>query len=148
MRRLKGIGQGGFTFLTSLFDLMVLLTLLPLIALFFSYATSVSIGTDAKHLEWQLFNVELPHYLNGVESIEVINNGGGVRLIQSGVEYDIELYAKLIRKQKYRQGHEIMLTGIETCRFRISGSTLTMEVEFSNGIKKKAEYVFSTPKIQ
>ena len=143
MRRLNLKGQEGFTFLTSLFDLMVLLTLLPLIALFFGYFASASMGMDAKHLEWQLFNVELPHYLNDVESIEVINNGGGVRMVQSGIEYDIEIYAKLIRKQKFRQGHEIMLTGIETCQFSISGSKLTVEVEFSNGIRKKSEYVFS-----
>ncbi|HSI67363.1 MAG TPA: competence type IV pilus minor pilin ComGF [Planococcus sp. (in: firmicutes)] len=143
MRKLNLKGQEGFTFLTSLFDLMVLLTLLPLIALFFGYVSAASMGMDAKHLEWQLFSVELPHYLNGVESIEVINNGGGVRMVQSGVEYDIELYAKLIRKQKFRQGHEIMLTGIETCRFSISGTRLTVEVEFSNGIRKVADYVFS-----
>ncbi|TWT26140.1 competence type IV pilus minor pilin ComGF [Planomicrobium sp. CPCC 101110] len=137
--------ERGFAFFGSLVDLMVLMLLLPLIALFFSFAVSFSESLDPKILEWQLFAEELKVYLRGVDSIAEINNGGGIRISRNGEEYDIESYPQLIRKQKFRQGHEPMLTGVESCSFRIDGTKLIVHAKFLNGSTEEAEYVLTNP---
>jgi competence protein ComGF len=145
MSRLISLDEKGFAFISSLMDLLVLLLLLPLIVLFFHFALSFSESLDPKQLEWQLFTEDLRTYLHGIDSIEVINNGGGIRIIQNGEEFDIESYPQLIRKQKFRQGHESMLTGVESCSFLVSGTKLTVQAKFSNGLAEEAEYVLTPP---
>ena len=145
MPGLKKSDESGYMLLNSLLDLAVLLTLLPLIALFFVFVRSYSEDIDRRHLEWQLFAVDFQTYLIGIDSIEVINNGGGIRIMQQETEYDIESYTTLIRKQKFRLGHEVMLTGLEHCYFRLEGKRLFVNAKFSSGITKRAEYVFTHP---
>ncbi|MDN7240484.1 competence type IV pilus minor pilin ComGF [Planococcus sp. N028] len=139
------MNERGFAFLNSLMDLMVLMLLLPLIVLFFSFVMQFSQALNPKTLEWQLFTEELRVYLHEIDSIEEINNGGGVRIIQKGEEYDIESYLQIIRKQKFRQGHEPMLTGVESCTFKIDGAKLKIRVKFSGGPTEEAEYVLTPP---
>ncbi|WP_224075922.1 competence type IV pilus minor pilin ComGF [Planococcus chinensis] len=139
------LDEKGFVFLNSLLELSILMIFLPIIVLFFGFMVSFSKETHAKHTEWQLFSVELQSYLAGSESIEIINNGGGIRTIQQSVEFDIELYDHSVRKQKFKQGHEIMLTGIKNCRFGMNGPKFTVHAEFSNGAIEEAEYVVTPP---
>jgi len=137
------LDERGFAFLSSLADLLVLLLLLPLIVLFYSFALSFSEALDPKKLEWQLFAGEMRAYFHQIDSIELINSGGGVRVIQKGEEFDIESYPGLVRKQKFRQGHETMLTGVESCTFAIDGTKLTVRAKFLNGSTEEAEYVLT-----
>ncbi|MGI2326592.1 competence type IV pilus minor pilin ComGF [Planococcus sp. YIM B11945] len=137
--------EKGMLFLNSLFDLAVLLVLLPLIVLFFSFALSFSEDLDAKQLEWLLFTEDLRSYLTQVDSVEAITSGSGIRIIQQGTEYDIESYANVLRKQKFREGHEIMLTGVKTCQFLLDGDRLTVQLEFSTGQREEAEYRVTHP---
>lgn len=145
MRRIIPIDEKGFTFLNALFDLLLLLTLLPLIVLFFTFASSFSEDLDKKHLEWLLFTEDLQSYLYQSDSIEIINNGGGVRIVQKGIEYDIEVYGKFIRKQKNDQGHEIMLTDLDSFRFRLEESSLDIQADFSSGVSVQGEYAITGP---
>ena len=145
MHRMKTMDEKGFVFLNSLLELSILMIFLPIVVLFFGFMVSFSKETHAKHTEWQLFSIELQSYLAGSDSIEIINNGAGVRTVQQSVEYDIELYDHSVRKQKFRQGHEIMLTGIKNCRFEMHGPKLTVRTEFSNGAIEEAEYVVTPP---
>jgi competence protein ComGF len=145
---MKRLGEGGFTLLNALLELMVLMIFLPLIALFFGYMIRFSAEAEAQTAEWHLFTVDFQSYLHGVDSLEIINNGGGVRIVRDAEEYDIELYDRFLRKQKFRQGHEIMLTDIRGCRFTVSGTKLTLRAEFYNGSVEEAEYVFTHPKEQ
>ncbi|PSL41149.1 competence protein ComGF [Planomicrobium soli] len=137
--------EKGFAFLSSLVDLMVLMLLLPLISLFYSFSMLFFASLDAKRLEWQLFSEELKVYLREIDSIEEINDGGGIRISRKGEEFDIESYPQLVRKQKFRQGHEPMLTGVENCSFRLDGTKLTVRAKFLNGLTEEAEYVFTYP---
>lgn len=145
MPRMIKMEENGFVFLNSLFDLLLLLTILPLIVLFFSFAISFSKELDSRQLEWQLFTADLQTYLEGVDSIELLDKGSGVRITQKGEVYDIEKYGNVIRKQKFYQGHEIMLTRLDTCFFQIEGTSLLVSVKFSNGTSEQAEYVFTHP---
>ncbi|MGO1059085.1 competence type IV pilus minor pilin ComGF [Planococcus sp. FY231025] len=140
---MKRLGEGGFTLLNALLELMVLMIFLPLVALFFGYMIHFSAETDVQTAEWHLFTADFQSYLHRVDSLEIINNGGGVRIVRDAEEYDIELYDRFLRKQKFRQGHEIMLTDIKGCRFTIDGNKLSLRAEMSNGTVEQAEYVFT-----
>lgn len=71
-----------------------------------------------------------------------------MRIVREAEEYDIELYDRFLRKQKFRQGHEVMLTDIRDCRFIINGNKLALRAEMANGTVEQAEYVFTHPKGQ
>lgn len=146
MQRVKRLDEKGFSFLTSLFDLLVLMTMLPLIVLFYGFAVSFTADLDPHQLEWQLFTSDLQGYLNNSDSLEIITEGSGVRIVQMGEEYDIEMYTDMIRKQKGRKGHEVMLTRIRSCSFSLEGDHLKIKTEFSTGTLEEAEYVFTRPK--
>lgn len=143
MHRIKRLGESGFSFLTSLFDLLVLLTMLPLIVLFYGFAMGFTEDLDPHQSEWRLFAVDLQNYLNNGDSLEIINGGSGIRVIKMGEEYDIELYTDMIRKQKARKGHEVMLTRVHKCSFSLTGDTVKVRIEFTTGTVEEAEYVFT-----
>ncbi|GKW44366.1 competence type IV pilus minor pilin ComGF [Planococcus sp. NCCP-2050] len=143
MLKLNWFNENGFTFLGSLFELVILMVFLPLIVIFFSLMIAFEKETDAGNAEWHLFSYELQSYLTKVDSIKVINNGSGIRVMQEEVEYDIELYGNLIRKQKFKQGHEVMATKLDSCSFQIEGTILTIFAEFANGRSMEVEYVYT-----
>lgn len=128
--------EGGFTFLNALLDLAVLMLVLPLAVLFYHSVSGYSENLSVKQLEWELFRFELLTYLDKVDSIEIINNGAGIRINQEGTTYDIEQYLPVIRKQKFGQGHEIMLTGVRTVSFSLDGQFLAVGLEFEDGTQK------------
>ncbi|EMF45426.1 hypothetical protein B481_3289 [Planococcus halocryophilus Or1] len=79
------------------------------------------------------------------DSVEIINGGSGIRVVQRGEEIDIELYTDMMRKQKSRKGHEVMLTRVSKCSFVLEGDILTIRTKFSTGNIEEAEYVFTKP---
>ena len=145
MRRINRLDENGFSFITSIFDLLVLLTMLPLIVLFYSFAVSFTEDLDPHQTEWQLFAIDLQSYVNNSDSLEIIDGGSGIRVVQMGEEFDIELYTDMIRKQKARKGHEVMLTRVRLCHFSLTGNTLKVRTEFTTGSLEEAEYVFTQP---
>ena len=151
MRRVKMqqvlADRSGFVYLNVLLDLILLAALMPLIILFYMYASTYSEDLESGNLEWQLFSSELQTYLAGAESIELINEGQGFRVTQLGEEYDIEKYGNYIRKQKAQKGHEIMLTEIRSCIFQLEGDILKITVLLLNGSEERSEYAITGPEI-
>ena len=145
MRRINRLDERGYSFITSIFDLLVLLTMLPLIVLFYSFTLSFTEDLDPHQVEWQLFAIDLQSYLNNSDSLEIIGEGSGIRVVQMEEEFDIELYTDMIRKQKERKGHEVMLTRVRLCHFSLAGNTLKVRTEFTTGSLEEAEYVFTQP---
>ncbi|MGB6406166.1 MAG: competence type IV pilus minor pilin ComGF [Planococcus donghaensis] len=131
--------------MTSIFDVMVLMTLLPLIVLFFSFAIQFKQDVDPHRAEWQLFVIDLQSYLHRSDTIEVINGGSGIRVVQRGEEFDIELYTNMMRKQKSQKGHEVMLTRVSQCSFSLDGNKVKIRIKFTTGNIEEAEYVFTKP---
>lgn len=132
--------QSGFTFLSNLMELMILLLLLPLITLFFLAVGSISASLDPKQLEWELFTADFRTYLDDVNSIELINQGTGIRMVRGEDEFAIAHYEQLVRKQRFGKGHEIMLTGVKECRFELKEGYLVVRVLFTNGLEKDEQY--------
>lgn len=145
---MKNLGERGFTLLNALLELMALMIFLPLIVLFFGFMAHFSSETDAQLAEWHLFAADFQGYLTEIDSIEIINNGGGVRIVRGAEEFDIEMYDRFLRKQKFRQGHEIMLTDVRDCRFMLNGPLLSVRAELYNGTVEEAEFVFTHPQEQ
>lgn len=141
------LNDKGFVFMHTLFDIMLMMIFLPLIVLFFSFMASFSKETKAHLLEWQLFTVDFQSYLTAVDSLEIINEGKGIRVVRGKDEYDIELYANMVRKQKFDKGHEVMLTNIKNCRFVINGNRVVLHVQFLHGPDEEVEYVFTYPEV-
>lgn len=137
--------EGGFIYFNALLDLVLVAAVMPLIIVFYMYSASYMEDLNAGEVEWRLFALELQSYLTAVDSIEIINEGTGFRVIQAGTEYDIEVYNSLIRKQKFNEGHEIMVTGIIKCNFSIEGQVLKITAIRSNGKEERSEYAITGP---
>lgn len=150
MRRVKKYqfangDENGLIYANALLDLVLVASLMPLIILFYLYSINFMEDLDAGRLEWRLFTADLQSYLAGVESVQGINGGTGIRIRQNGVEYDIEVYGNLIRKQKFNQGHEIMMTDVSTCGFIVEGNVLKITALLLNGTEEKSEYAITGP---
>lgn len=141
----KAGSEGGFIYFNALLDLVLVAAVMPLIVVFYIYSGSYMEDLDAGEMEWRLFAAELQSYLTAVDSIEIINGGTGFRVIQAGTEYDIEIYSSLIRKQKFNEGHEIMVTDIIKCNFSIEGQVLKITAIRSNGTEERSEYAITSP---
>ncbi len=140
-----GRSEGGFIYFDALIDLVLVAAILPLIILFYLYTANYMEDLDAEEMEWRLFTAEMQNYLTDIESIEIIKDGMGFRVSQAGEEYDIEVYSSVIRKQKFDQGHEIMVTGISKCHFSIEGQVLKISAIRSNGTEERSEYAITGP---
>lgn len=145
---MHGLNDKGFVFMHTLFDLLLMMIFLPLIVLFFSFMVSFSKDTEAYLLEWQLFTAEFQSYLTAVDSLVLINEGKGIRIVRGADEYDIELYSNMVRKQRFNKGHEVMLTNIKNCRFEIRGNRILLHVQFLHGPDEEVEYVYTHPEVE
>lgn len=131
----------GYTLVDAVIQLAVLLLFSQLILFYSVWFTQVE-----KHffqsvsLEWEMFSLEMEKILFSVNMIEEQVNQTGIRLKKDGVEYEIECYPSLIRKQKNRLGHEPLLTGVKKCKFRVDGDQVIAQVEFLNGRKEERAY--------
>ncbi|TAA70668.1 ComGF family competence protein [Planococcus salinarum] len=137
--------EQGFVYYNALLDLLLLATLMPLIILFYLYSAEYMKSMESGQIEWRLFTADLQSYLAATDSVRIINEGTGLRIVRNGVEYDIEVYGTYIRKQKYNQGHEIMMTGISRCSFSVEGDVLHITALLSNGLEERAEYAITSP---
>ncbi|WP_033541923.1 ComGF family competence protein [Planococcus sp. CAU13] len=150
MRRVRVIFGGassgsGFIYFNALMDLVLVASVMPLIILFYMQSAVYLEDLDAGKLEWRLFTADLQNYLTAVDSIELINEGSGFRVTRDIDEYDIELFGTVIRKQRFNKGHEIMLTDIITCTFRIDGQLLKVTAQLKNGTEERTEYAITRP---
>lgn len=137
--------ESGYIYYNALLDLVLLASLMPLIVLFYLHAANYMEDLDSGKIEWRLFAADLQTYLTAVDSIQTINGGTGFRVTQQSNEYDIELSGNVIRKQKFKEGHEIMLTDVVSCTFQIDGRVLRITALRSSGIEERSEYAITSP---
>lgn len=135
----------GYIYYNALIDLILVAAIMPLIVLFYLQTADYMEDLHAGRLEWRLFTADLQTYLTAVDSIELINEGSGVRVKQGISVYDIEHFGTVIRKQRFDKGHEIMLTDILICTFRIEGQILKVTAQLKNGTEERSEYAITGP---
>lgn len=130
--------EGGYTLVEAIIQLSVLMIFSQLFAITIGsiYKTENEV-TNPIETEWALFIRELEKYLNNVEILTIQQDNTGIRLVQNGEEFDIELYQNLIRKQKNRLGHEQMLLHVKSISTKLEDQSLRFSVVFLNGIEKE-----------
>lgn len=146
MRRL--LTSGGYTLVDAILQLAVLLLFSQLIlfySVWFKQVEKTYFQSEA--IDWQMFSMDLEGNISAVSSMNEQANQTGIRFEVNGVEYDVECYSSVVRKQKNRLGHEVMLTGVKSCKFEVIEDRVIVNVEFSNGRKEERTYeVFNASK--
>lgn len=131
----------GYTLIESLVQLLVLILFSQLIFFYSSWIKDLDeLYLTREHEEWELFSLDLEKNIQEIQSIEEQANYNGIRLLKNGVEYDIEIFGDMIRKQKNSLGHEPMLLHIHRGRFEIKDSKIIVWVQFKNGVVKERLY--------
>ncbi|UFT97770.1 ComGF family competence protein [Radiobacillus kanasensis] len=103
-------GQKGFTLISCLLSLTILLTTLPFLPFMFK---SLSYNTYYNELSIQQFFLFLADECHQANSIVIDENR--ITLTQdNGKNVELSLYDKVIRRQVSGQGHEILVRQIQT----------------------------------
>lgn len=140
--RYRVLNDHGYTFVESILQLVIFALfaeVFVLIALWTGHFQSTTLTKE--HTEWELFVNDLLHYIAVSESVEVINNGQGVRITQQEQKVEVEKYDKMIRKRVDGLGHEPMLMGVKKVEFYLQQEKLLMKVELLNGLQKEREII-------
>ncbi|WP_019414939.1 competence type IV pilus minor pilin ComGF [Paenisporosarcina sp. TG20] len=131
----------GYTLIEAILQLSVLLLFSQLIlfyAVWFSQIEKHFFNSEL--IDWEMFSLDMESIVSDVTHIEEQMNQTGIRFLKDGVEYDIECYPSLIRKQKNRLGHEPMLTEVKLCKIQVLDDQVLIYVEFENGRKEERTY--------
>ena len=135
------LNSEGYTFIDAILQLSVLLLFSQLILLYSVWFKHVEEHfLHAEPIEWEMFSLDIESYISTVTSIKEQVNQTGIRFVIDGEEFDVECYQSLIRKQKNRLGHEPMLTGLSSCKLKLLGNQVIIQVEFENGRKEERTY--------
>ncbi|MDF2066346.1 competence type IV pilus minor pilin ComGF [Bacillus sp. Cr_A10] len=130
--------EEGYTLIESVFQLSVLLIFSHIFAVTIGWLSLMEVQvTNPTETEWALFIEDVENYLNDLDMIMVQTRNTGIRFIKEEVEFDIEIYQNLIRKQKNRLGHEQMLLHVKSINVSMEGQLLYFSVKFENGIDKE-----------
>ncbi|HSO57192.1 MAG TPA: competence type IV pilus minor pilin ComGF [Paenisporosarcina sp.] len=135
------LNSKGYTFIDAILQLSVLLLFSQLILVYSMWFKHVEEHFfHAEPIEWEMFSLDFQSYVSTVTTINEQENQAGIRFVKDGEEFDIECYQSLIRKQKNRLGHEPMLTGLNSCKLKLLGNQVIIQVEFENGRKEERTY--------
>ena len=126
---MKGSNEQGYTFLESIFQLIILIIFIHLFLLFFFWKGSIEQRyTDYSSTEWELFSADLQYLLSDVSEIRLVNAGRTIRLKNNRGLIDIEQNGTVIRKRVDTTGHVPMVTGVKAVAFTFDGITITAYV--------------------
>jgi competence protein ComGF len=134
---MKTPNEQGYTFIESIFQLIIMTIFIHLLLLFFIWKGSIEqYYTDYSSPEWELFSADLQYLLSDVSEIRMVNSGRTIRLLNSRGLIDIEQNSTVIRKRVDTTGHIPLLTGVKTVIFKFDGITITAYVTMLNGTVK------------
>lgn len=139
MRKLlKCFDERGYTFIESLFQLIILAILVQLILLFFLWKAPIENQySDMAATDWELFAVDMQRLLSNVQQIEVYPTGRGITFSNMRGIIDVEQGTGVIRKKVFGQGHVPLLTNVRSVVFHLEGSTLFADVTRLDGSQKE-----------
>lgn len=139
MRKLlKCFDERGYTFIESLFQLIILAILVQLFLLFFLWKAPIENQyTKMAATDWELFAVDMQRLLTDVQQIQVYPTGRGITFSNKRGIIDVEQGAGVIRKKVYGQGHVPVLTNVRSVIFYLDGSTLFADVTLLDGSRKE-----------
>ena len=145
---MKRSNEQGYTFLESIFQLIILTIFIHLFLLFFFWKGSIEQHyTDYSSTEWELFSADLQYLLSDVTEIRLVNAGRTIRLKNNRGMIDIEQNGTVIRKRVDTTGHVPLVTGVKAVAFTFDGITITAYVTMlDDSVKVRGFAVGSYPK--
>ncbi|KXH87450.1 competence type IV pilus minor pilin ComGF [Sporosarcina sp. HYO08] len=124
----------GYTFVESIFQLVILTVFLHLLVLFFMWKGTVeSSFPDHVSIEWELFAIDMQQMLSTIDHLEIRSEGTALRFLGEQRRIDISRSNTVIRKQVDGQGHVPLLTNVRTIQFEKTGDHLIVLVNTLGG---------------
>ncbi|MCZ2260082.1 competence type IV pilus minor pilin ComGF [Sporosarcina sp. G11-34] len=137
-RLLNHRDEKGYTFVESLFQLIILTVFVQFIVLFFLWKASIEQQyTNMAVVDWELFAADFQQNLSDVEQLAIHPTGRGVQFVNSRGVIDIEQGNAVIRKRVDGKGHVPLLTNIRSATFSLEGTTLYAYVTLIDGSQKE-----------
>lgn len=130
MHTITKLDDNGYTFIESIFQLLILTVFVHFVLLFFSWKGAIEEQyADYSSREWELFAAELQQMLAEVgemrmpfrNSMQFSNERGIITIEQSGT---------VIRKRVDGQGHIPILTKVRSVSFTFDGKEMSVAVTF------------------
>ena len=117
---MKMPNEQGYTFLESIFQLIILTIFIHLFLLFFFWKGQLNNTIQITHpLNGNYFQLDLQYLLSDVSEIRLVNAGRTIRLKNSRGLIDIEQSGTVIRKRVDGTGHVPLVTGVKCSCFYI-----------------------------
>lgn len=132
-------GERGYTFVEALLHLAILSVFFILFSGFFRYSAGlIHQVSDPSAVEWELFRYELAEYLKSVDGVQILGRESQLRIISGNKVTEIGHYPaqSLIRKRVNGEGHEPMLTGVQSVRFTVEENELSIRAVFIGGTER------------
>lgn len=129
----KEIGEQGYTFLESLFHLLITIAFLQLFLLFFVWKAPIERQfSDYSDTEWELFAIDLQKLLSNVSTFENPEPDKLTFRINRQT-HQVNLSGNVIRWQKTGEGHVPILTNVRSVFFSVDGMLVTAYVTMLSG---------------
>ncbi|MER2088763.1 competence type IV pilus minor pilin ComGF [Sporosarcina sp. JAI121] len=138
MREMMNISnERGYTFLESIFQLVILAIFLHLFLMFFFWKSSIEQKYfDYASTEFELFSADMQHLLSDVSELRLIEEGSSIRLRNSRGLINIEQSGTVLRKRVDQTGHVPYITNVRAVTYTFDGTTLTARVTMLDGTLK------------
>lgn len=132
----------GFTFIESMFQLIVLLLFSQFFGFIYSWFHQIDSNLNSQEATWEMFIFELQQYINDSSEVTLPNANSVVHLEnkQTGEVTQISRYGDMIRKQVDDKGHVPLLMGVKKVTFEKNENTLTISVQFTDGKTKERSF--------
>ncbi|QUW22260.1 ComGF family competence protein [Sporosarcina sp. Marseille-Q4063] len=142
MSRLQMIkAENGYTFIESLFQLIVFVTFAHLFVLFFLWKAPIEQQyTNMSDGAWELFALDLQASIVDVKEFNVHLGGRGIRFITDRGQIDIGQSNSMIRKTIDGQGHVPFLTNVYSVYFTVNDPVVSVTVTMHDGTRKERDF--------
>ncbi|SDM86929.1 Competence protein ComGF [Psychrobacillus sp. OK028] len=136
--KMKIRDQSGYTLLEGILHLAIFMLFAQVLAGTMWWLTKTETAvTDTTEIEWALFIQYVDSFITDLESIRVNDTNSGIIIKKNHINYKVEHYKDLIRKQKNWEGHEQMLLNVNSLFVELEGNVLRLKVNFVNDIEKE-----------
>lgn len=132
--------SNGFTFLESLFHLIVLIMFSHFFGFAYLWFHDIDSKLDSNELTWELFVYELQQYIDKSDEIEVTSKTLYLYDKKLNATTQISRYGNMIRKQVDNLGHVPLFIGVKQVSFAKNEHNVTISVELEDGEKKERSF--------
>ena len=132
--------EKGYTFIESLFQLIVFVTFAHLFIVFFLWKAPIEQQyTNMSDGAWELFAVDFQASIVDVNEFNVHQGGRGIQFVTDRGRIDIEQRNNVIRKAIDGQGHIPFLTNVHAVYFTLNDPIVSVTVTMLDGARKERD---------